>query len=272
MIRLVTALAAEARPIVSHWRLTAAGDGHLTRFEGDGLELVVSGIGSAAAAAAVGYLAGRGEARGPGLDGQDRHRQAIGWINVGIAGHRDHELGSAWLAAKVVEQSSGRAWYPPLTIQAPCPGAVVRTVAKVERALVEDGLYEMEAAGFYSTATRFATAELVQVLKVVSDNRLTPPERLTRQSVGELIEGAIPALESLIDGTRRLASEVAVRLAPPEQLPAFLERWHFTVTQRRQLERLLRRLAVLAEEPATCDSVSEARSAKEVLARLRRAI
>lgn len=271
MIRLVTALAAEARPIARRFGLDAAGDGPLPRFEGEGMELVVSGIGTAAAAAAVGYLAGRGEGQDEHGRWQGSHREAVGWINVGIAGHRQHPLGSTFLASKVVDKSSGRVWYPPLVIDSPCPSAVVCTVATVERELADDALYEMEAAGFCAAATRFATSELVQVLKVVSDNRLAPPERLTRSSVGDLIAGALPALETLVDEIRTLVAEVAERLAPPGQLAAFLDRWRFTVTQRRQLERLLRRLAVVNDEAVTPGTFDRARSAREVLAALREA-
>lgn len=233
---------------------------------------MVSGTGALASSSAVGYLAGRCEGHDELGHWRGSHREAVGWINVGIAGHREHPLGSARLASKVVDSSSGRTWYPPLVIEPPCPSGVVLTVDDVEHAPVGDALYEMEAAGFCSAATRFATAELVQVLKVVSDNRSSPPERLTARAVEELIEAALPALEALVEGTRGLAAEVAARLQSPEPLESFLTRWHFTVTQRRQLERLLRRLAALGEEPLTPEALGPARSAREALAALRRAI
>jgi hypothetical protein len=272
LIRLVVALAAEARPIVRHWRLQASGSGPLPRFEGDSMELVVSGIGAMAAATAVGYLAGRGEGQDESGRWQGSHREAVGWLNVGIAGHREHAVGSVWLGSKVVEQASGRTWFPPLAFESPCPGVVIRTVADVERELADDALYEMEAAGFYPAATRFATAELVQVLKVVSDNAEAPPERLTAARVGDLVEGSLPTLETLVEGLGALSAEVAERLASPEHLEEFLAKWRFTVTQRRQLERLLRRLAVLEAEPVTPAAAGGAGSAREVLARLREAI
>jgi len=271
LIRLVVALPAEARPIARHWRLEAVGSGPLPRFEGDGMELVVSGIGATAAAVAVGYLAGRGEGQDESGRWQGSHREAVGWLNVGIGGHRDHSLGSVRLASKVIERDSGRSWYPPLVFEGPCPGSVICTVSQVERELADDAIYEMEAAGFYPAATRFATAELVQVLKVVSDNLQRPPERLTASRVSELVEGALPVVESLIEELRLLSNDVAARLAKPEHLDEFLSRWRFTVTQRRQLERLLRRLQAL-EETATPNSVAGARSSKEVLSRLREAI
>ncbi len=214
-------------------------------------------MGAEAAAAAVRHLAGGGGRR-PG-----------GWLNVGIAGHRDAPLATPRLASKVIEARTGRAWYPPLAFDAPCPGGAVCTVDGVARDFTDDACYEMEAAGFYAAALRFATGEAIQVLKVVSDNRDAPPERLTSRAVEELIEANLAIVEALVDEIDAVARALAARTAPPAGLEAFRGGWHFTVTQERQLERLLRRLAALGR-PAEPDSHAGAASAAAVLAGLRR--
>lgn len=257
LIHVVTALPAEARPIVRRFGLVPSGGAPGRLFRGDGIELIVSGVGAAASAAAVGRLAG---AAG---------RRPKAWLNVGIAGHREAPLGSPCLASKVVQASTGRSWYPPAVFDPPCAGGTVCTVEGVERALVGDAYYEMEAAGFYAAALRFATAEAIQVLKVVSDNRDAPPERLTSRAVEELIEANLAIVEALVDEIDAVARALAARTAPPAGLEAFRGGWHFTVTQERQLERLLRRLAALGR-PAEPDSHAGAASAAAVLAGLRR--
>ncbi len=262
-VRIVTALVAEARPLVRRFGLEPSPPGgagsRFRRFRGDDLELIVSGVGSTASAAAVADLGG-----GAG-------RRPRGWLNVGIAGHRDLPLGSPRLASKIVEASSGRAWYPPAVFEPPCAGGTVCTVDDVEREFDGDACYEMEAAGFYAAALRCATAEAIQVLKVVSDNRDASPERLTAAAVEELIEANLPVVEKLVEEIGAVGRALERRTAPPAGLDELRERWHFTVTQERQLERLLRRLAALGR-PATPEVLAGAASAAAVLAELRRRI
>ncbi len=67
-------------------------------------------------------------------------------------------------------------WYPPWIASGAMPAPLrdlarspVRTVDRPELAYQEEGVFEMEAAGFIETALRFSSAEFVQVMKVVSD-------------------------------------------------------------------------------------------------------
>lgn len=256
MISLVVALPAEARPIVRRFGLERDPRVRSRRYRGRDLELIVSGVGARAASTAVEELAAEAGSR------------AGGWVNFGIAGHRDLPLGAVRLAHKVVDVESGRSWYPPAPFATPCPGAVVRSVAAVELAPADDALYEMEAAGFCRSAVRVATAETVQVLKVVSDNRATPPTRLTARSVEELVEGSLPTLEQLIGEMAVLVGGREERMAPPAGLDGFKERWRFTVTQERQLDRLLRRLGTLGR-PVVPEALEKLDSARAVLTDLR---
>ncbi len=257
MSRLVVALAAEARPLIRHFSLTGPQEGEpFPRYRGEGLELVVSGIGKVASAAAVAWLEGRGGG-GPRA-----------WINVGIAGHRDRPLGEGLLADKVTDRASGRCWYPQLVFEPPCETAQVVTVEKPELGYPGDELYEMEAAGFVESASRFATAELIQVFKIVSDNRGAPARRLPGRAVEALVRGRLGEVERILEESAQLASELAARAAPPAELATFLARWRFTVTERRRLERLLRRLETLEPGTGRAEACSSLSSAGEVLRRL----
>ncbi len=257
MIRFVVALPAEARPLVRRFGLVRrAAPGHLV-WEADGVLLAVSGVGARAAAAAAGCLAGLG-------DGEPE----AAWLNVGIGGHRSLPLGEAVLADRVVDAAAGRAWYPPLVFDPPCPTATVTTVDRPETRYPEDSVYEMEAAGFCAAAARFASAELVQVVKVISDNAGSPPGRLAAGRVEELIDARMEALVAVAEQTAELAGELAGRVAPPAQLGAFVARWRFTLTQRRRLERLLRRLAVVEPGGPQPDELADLGSSRAVLAAL----
>ncbi|MFQ5351318.1 MAG: hypothetical protein ACE5EG_12825, partial [Thermoanaerobaculia bacterium] len=189
MIRLVVALPAEARPLIRRFGLEWVDDGELTVWRAERISLVVSGVGRKAAVAAVATLAA-GE--GP---------RECAWLNVGIAGHRTLAVGEVVLAHKVVDAGGGRAWYPPLVFEPPCGTATVTTVDRPETGYPKETVYEMEAAGFCSAAARFSSAELIQVVKVISDNAAAPPERLTARRVEELIEGATETIALIAEQT-----------------------------------------------------------------------
>lgn len=259
--RVVVALWSEARPLIDRFDLRAVdSEGPFRRFEGDGVTLVVSGVGRAAAAVATGYLFA-----------SERGARDRPWINVGIGGHRALAPGEAILADRVIENGSGRVWYPSLVFEPPIRTTAVCTVEEVESEYPDDAVYEMEASGFYPSAVRFSTAELVQAVKVVSDGPQTSPDGLTARRVSELIASRLDEIAAVIERTCELAGELE-SARPPIATEPWLERWHFTVTQQRRLRRLLARLRVV--DPAFRDTdaalarAAELPHATAVLARL----
>ncbi len=167
MLNLVIAHPAEARPIIEHFALEKADtNGPFRILANNRLRLIISGLGKIAAAAAGGYL--------HHFAGSARHEA---WLNVGIAGHADLEVGAIRLAHKVSDVALQRNWYPQRVFPAPCPGEEVRTVDHPEREFADTVVYEMEASGFYATCTHFSTVELIHVLKIISDNRGSPVKR-----------------------------------------------------------------------------------------------
>ena len=244
-VNLVVALSAEAQPLIDHFRLAqAVRSGSFRRFANQehGLALAISGVGRVNAAAAVACLAA------------DSGNEA--WLNVGIAGHGELPLGEARMAHKIHCTSSGRNWYPPLVFDPPCTTASVRTVDRAARDFPTDDLYDMEAAGFYQIAARFAPHELIHSLKVVSDNSSRPADALTRDAVGALVGNHLETIDSLISSLRSLSTELRERAVEPEALARLLEDTHFTTTQRRQLRALLRRWATVCGQTDAGDWVA----------------
>ncbi len=253
--RFVVALEAEGRSLIEHYRLQRDGDvGAFKVYRRDDTALIVSGIGKAAAAAATSFLhlAAGGE------------RDAV-WLNAGIAGHGTRPVGEALLAHRIVDRASGRSWYPPLVFKPPCATDQVTTVDRPERRLASPGAYDMEASGFVATACRFASAELVHCLKIVSDGPSTRLESLTPRAVRQLMEQNLPAVEAVVEACRPLSCELRRQGAEPPELDACLERWHFTVTERRELRRLLRRRRTLVpEQPLPLDGLAASVRGKEI--------
>lgn len=202
MLHVVVAHPAEARPLVARFNLRGEpGHGAFTVYRGDSLAVAVGGPGKVAAAAAAAYLfAASGGVRD------------AAWVNVGMAGHAELDVGRGLLAHKVTDEGSGRSWYPPLVVETTCPSASLLTVERLEEDYEGERLYDTEAAGFFAAASRFATAELVHSFKVVIDNHgATLGDRFTPEVMADLVESKLGLLEGLFDELRAASESVRRR-------------------------------------------------------------
>ncbi len=203
------------RPDMSHW-------------------LVVSGMGIALSAAATAFLAER----------SDAPPWAI-WLNVGIAGHGAAEVGTVHLAHTVFDRAAQTTTYATLAIKVPLPGSALHTVARPEGTYPAPVLYDMEGAGFYAVARRLVSAELVQCVKVVSDNPQAPVERFTEAKVRQWIERGLDDVDRVHQAMLPLALSERARRSLPAFYDVLAERFHLTATQAKQLEEITIRLRAL---------------------------
>jgi len=256
LVHLVVALDAEAKPLINWFGLKRQQpDRGFPVFGHAHIALAISGSGKANASAATAHL--------HAVCGFPR--DAI-WINIGVAGHRHHEVGEAFVANAVEDAASGRTWYPPLAITPPWPGKRVATLDRPDLEYASADLVDMEAAGFYATACRFSTSELVQAIKVVSDNAQEPAGGLKAADLSALVGRQLDGLDLFLHRLGRLANELAEETVIDEDdLAPFLARWRFTVSERRQLAEQIRRLRVLELEAPWPTAIEKARSATEVL-------
>ena len=172
---MVVALQAEARPLIDQFGLKKVDD--ITGFRcyrGTSCHLVISGHGTIAAAAAVGWLAARTSPNS-------------GWLNIGMAGHTSLPLETLFVAVEVVDRVTEQRWYPPQVIKTGPIPSILTTVHIPETGYTGTGGFDMEASAFISCARRFTTSELVQCLKVVSDNPKSPVERKSAEWVSTLM-------------------------------------------------------------------------------------
>ncbi len=254
MLHLVTALQAEAKPLIEHYSLVRRNADAFPIYDNQDIALIVSGIGKVAAAAATGYL-----------HAQTGNHSCTAWLNIGITGHSRRAIGDGVLAHKITDQITGRSWYPPLTFGLPCASDDLITVDEPETEYRENGLYDMEAAGFYATACRFTTAELVHCYKIVSDNLATPTEEVSGKTVQALIERRLDTVDILVQALRALAARLAEFQSDPGELARFLERWRFTVSEQHQLRRLLLYWQARSPKTVWSDELAALPSANDAL-------
>ncbi|MCI0668661.1 MAG: hypothetical protein L0Y38_03040 [Methylococcaceae bacterium] len=235
-VHFMVALACEAMPLVEHYRLSRLMDERaFPIYRNDSITLTVTGIGKTAMAAGVAYT--------HVVFGKPK---TASWLNVGVAGHPDFRLGEACLAHKITDRDCGGSWYPPLIARPPCPTESLITGSRPETAYLEQALYDMEASGFYATASRFSSSERVQCFKVVSDNRSSAVDSLQAEPVAALIGQRIGLIELLLGQQQKLVAAPEERQS--ERLERFIRSWRFSLQQTRQLESLLQRWMLLDPE------------------------
>ena len=254
MINLVVALQAEARPIIEALDLVQDRPAGIFPVYCNGdLSLVVSGIGRTHCAAAVTHLFHR-----------TAQRVDQAWLNIGIAGHQQVPIGSVLLASRITEHASGRSWYPPYVLDVELLRSPLVTVDKPERCYPDCCAYDMEAAGFYQLACRCSTGELVQSLKIISDNPGSDLD-LTTDQVSQFIDDQMPAIESAVRQLSDLSCVLDTARVPSDLSSPYLEQWHFTVSQRYRLVALLGRLKVRSGQLPAVPRTNECQDANGVL-------
>jgi len=228
MLLIHTALHAEAHALIRHFGLKREHNEHaFACFTSGDVWLVESGIGKVNAATAVAWLSGRLSANNPV------------WLNIGMVGHGEREVGSLVLAQRVEDAATASRWYPANLIDNSPDGENLLTIDQEIPGYPEDSAIDMEASGFMMAASRFTTLELVQSLKVISDNCKHPARRFKASEVEAWVS---PHLETIAGVADRLCAlrEIIIDHTETER-QAFLQRWHFSQYQQTQLQRLIQR-------------------------------
>jgi adenosylhomocysteine nucleosidase len=231
MICYLVAFPSEANPLIRHLRLKKIEKTPYPLYSNENKNLVITGPGKIRAAMATGWLGGF-----------LRGASAV-WLNMGIAGHRNAPLGNLYLSSKIQDFFSGDSIYPQLIIKAPWSRKTCITVDQIEREYPQDSLYEMEAYGFAMAASRFATLEFIQTIKIISDNSALPIEKVQYKETEDLIK---PHLFKISEFSENLVSLMLKSTEDEGELIApYLNKWHFTTNQKNQLVGALRRLQAL---------------------------
>ena len=257
---IYTALACEAKPLVAYFGLKKEiAVRPFAVFYKNGLYLAVTGPGKNAMAAGVAFTqALYGDVENPVL------------INAGIAGHRDHETGKPFVAHKISDADNGKNYYPVLAYSPPCATAAIVTASKPQLKYDHEHLCDMEASAFYETAARFTSGELIQSIKVVSDNRASPAQTIDAKKASALIAQNTAVLPFVIDALKQLAADIVQ--PDTAEFYRLIRRYRFTVSEQNQLKSLLLRWSVLTDrELPDFDSDQSARG-KDVLRWLERKI
>lgn len=253
-MNFIIATQKEAAPIIAEYKLQKEQGCPYSIYFKDDVRVVISGIGSQHAAAATAYLMGR----------FPKKNQV--WLNLGIAGHGSLEYGDVFVAGRILSSSEPACFYPPQIIHSDIPVSELTTGNEAQVNYRAKMGYDMEAHGFYQTACLSSTRELVQVLKIVSDNPSTPLTEFKTEQVNSLIENKLSIIDQWKEGLEKASLEIK---PPPEVEKTFdliTQAGRFSSTRAYQLKTLLQQAWALGVDFDSLDTTySSARSSKEII-------
>ena len=176
MIYIFSAFYAEAKNIIDHYGLKKEKSPETVRFDvfaNDSIRLVITGVGEINAAAAVSNIGGV-----YGISPDDEI------LNVGCGAGFGNEtcLGSIFLGNKLIEQMTGRTFYPDMLMKTNLMECEIVTVARVLNEGRDSVVYDMEAAAVYQAAAFFVGPHRMHFIKLVSD----AGERIDQSKITEL--------------------------------------------------------------------------------------
>lgn len=237
---VLTALFAEAKPIIEHFRLKRQehSPGKVPFFLGEQIRLAVSGPGPLPAAVAAACLF---------TDRPPRPEDAF--FNIGICGTADPDIpsGTPVFAHKIMDAVTKRNYYPDLLVDHGLKEGVVETFPAPVRAGSADmrgEFADMEAAACMEAAARFLAPHQIAVVKIVSDP--LRPEAVAAREVSERIRQNLPVLENLMN-RYGMALQPAENILTPEDghvLEQLARNWRLSVTMRHQLTRIAKQYKI----------------------------
>ncbi len=231
---IYTALECEAKALIRKFELKKDSSVHpFAIYRNDVMLLCVTGIGKVAMAAGVAYSqALYAKVSNPIM------------LNIGIAGHKNLQIGELRVASKVIDADSSRVFYPQLIGQSWPESSSVRSTTVANTNYTAEVLNDMEASAFYETAVKFSSCELIHCLKVVSDNESSAVEQITPKRVEQWMavhQQQLNEIFQFLHTQRQLIIPDAL-----QEYEEILSRWHFSVSGQVKLQGLLRRWKVLS--------------------------
>jgi nucleoside phosphorylase len=250
---IYSALLCEAKPLIDgFWLKKDTNIDCLSVYSNNSICLTVTGVGKTSMAAGVAYT----QALFPPI------KNPI-MLNIGIAGHKDHPIGNLFLVDKISDCDTDRRYYPPLVFTPPCSTYSLQTSARPQLTYPEGNLCDMEASAFYETAVRFSTGELIQCLKIVSDNQSSSINAVNPAQVSSLIADQISHIETILVTLTKLAE--IFNTPESNQLDQILTQYRFTANEQLQLRKLLSRWELVKGENALVKTTKLAKNGKEFL-------
>lgn len=256
-ICIVTALPAESRVFIDALKLRPILD-HGWRLYGNSEYLLLqTGLGKLKAAAAVSVLL-------------HTQQDISAIVNVGIAGG-GASIGDTFLAHQVTDHGSGENWYPhlpPRKIVGSVRSSVIETRDTASSVYQADTLFDMEAAGIMSAASRYLSTDAIQFIKVVSDNSKSSLGAFKPSMVTDLMQPTVTVVTDIATWFATGECAHAQTSKTLELRDKITNAVRHTATEKHQLLRLLHQHCALAGELPEASQLLQTPTASQLIRKL----
>ena len=188
MIHFVIATYTEAKPLINFFKLKKkSGKLQFDIFLSSNkkISLTISGIGKIQAVASVIYT--------NMYFGGIRNNV---WINIGIAGHKCEKIGDIFLINDNLDFSTKKNYFPIINF-----GGNFKCLSSITYDYTDekynDSISDMELSGFFYAASKSSSIELIQSLKIISDNRSEKIDFKDVLKINQVIMKKIKIIEEL---------------------------------------------------------------------------
>ena len=159
MIHFVVATNSEARPLIDLFKLKKIKDlKQAFIYANQNISLIMSGIGKVNAAIGVTQTYYYYNQKNNNI-----------WINIGLAGHKYLKVGDICTINKITDNETKKIFFP-FVNKFKIQNQECLSVGK-QRKNYSSKVYDMESFGFYQSACKYSSKELLQIVKIISDNQ-----------------------------------------------------------------------------------------------------
>lgn len=258
-IRWVVALKVEAEIILDEYNMNF--DPEFTLFQvfrnfEKTRWLILSGIGRHNSAAATTYLYMISKAS-----------RSTCWINLGIAGSGKGHYGDLCLVNKISNNDSSNTYpatMPKVTFHK--MNLFTTDVPLTDYTLHE--LIDMEGSAFYDITNKLSGREFICLMKVISDGPNNDIEDLNKFKIRELINLNIANIKTIVSYYEKLSMDQYQIIQQPKILSEILSQWHFSVSQKHQLENLIKRINTLSKDEEIIKLIKDCKNSRSVITNL----
>lgn len=255
-IRWVIALKEEAKTIIDHYEMKLVKTKSLYRIFKNIEEthwLVISGIGRHNAAAATTYLyliscASRSTA----------------WINLGIAGSGKGNYGDLCLVDKI-STINLKSKYPAIIKNSGFLRMKLLTTDFPHTDYSSNELIDMEGMAFYDIASKITSHQLICIIKVISDGPENDIHKLNNNKIFNLINSNVNDIKKIITNYQQLSNSDWSRRQKPRLFDYVTTKSHFSVSQKHQLESLLRRIKIILNDDEILEMIKDCKNSSSII-------
>ncbi|MAI60714.1 MAG: hypothetical protein CMM92_06820 [Rickettsiales bacterium] len=109
------------------------------------------------------------------------------WINIGLAGHEKEKIGTLILVDKIYDDETKKSMYPFFIKDYKIKKLNCTCYAK-PNLNYDKSLSDMESSGFFLSANKYSTKELIHSLKIISDNKYDKIDFNNTKNIERLFE------------------------------------------------------------------------------------